>query len=105
MNPEIKTKWLEALRSDRYAQGHATLRTKDDRFCCLGVLCDVVKPDAWGKSDFSNSLAHDRNGIAFPGDQIYAAAGLEYNLGTTLAAMNDQGDSFADIADYIEEHA
>lgn len=49
MNRELKTKWLEALRSGKYKQGRSALRTIQDEFCCLGVLCDIVAPDAWSK--------------------------------------------------------
>ena len=42
MTPELKSKWLAALRSGKYQQGHETLHPTFDRFCCLGVLCDVA---------------------------------------------------------------
>lgn len=41
MKPEIKAKWLAALKSGGYKQGHGQLRTNDNKFCCLGVLCDI----------------------------------------------------------------
>lgn len=41
MNPELKAKWVAALRSGKYEQGHEYLN-KDGKFCCLGVLCDVA---------------------------------------------------------------
>jgi hypothetical protein len=48
MNPAIKTQWLEALRSGQYIQGIRSLRhinnsekNQPDKFCCLGVLCDL----------------------------------------------------------------
>jgi len=44
LKPEIKERWLEALRSGKYKQTTGYLRD-DDGFCCLGVLCDVVKND------------------------------------------------------------
>lgn len=47
MSPELKTRWLEALRSGEYKQGRAYLR-KDDKFCCLGVLCDLIDSTQWG---------------------------------------------------------
>lgn len=40
MNSRVKRLWVEALRSGEYQQGRNALRA-DDRFCCLGVLCDV----------------------------------------------------------------
>jgi len=40
MNPRIKQRWLEALRSGEYKQTSETLRDENG-FCCLGVLCDI----------------------------------------------------------------
>jgi hypothetical protein len=47
MNPEIKARWVAALRSGEYKQGKGNLRISDHRlsddvFCCLGVLCDLA---------------------------------------------------------------
>jgi len=40
MDQNIKEQWVEALRSGKYEQGRCWLRHKD-KFCCLGVLCDL----------------------------------------------------------------
>jgi hypothetical protein len=42
MNPEVKRAWVAALRSGEYQQGTGCLRSKDDKFCCLGVLTDLA---------------------------------------------------------------
>lgn len=43
MNPEIKSLWVEALRSGRYRQGQSYLHSvEDDQYCCLGVLCEIA---------------------------------------------------------------
>jgi hypothetical protein len=42
MNPEIRARWTAALRSGEYRQGRNYLR-RNDRFCCLGVLCDLAE--------------------------------------------------------------
>lgn len=47
LKPEVKQKWLQALRSGSYKQGKHVLRTADNHYCCLGVLCDVVAPELW----------------------------------------------------------
>lgn len=47
MNPEIKRRWVEALRSGRYTQGRRCLRTVAHEFCCLSVLCDLKDPHGW----------------------------------------------------------
>ena len=40
MDQNIKEQWVEALRSGEYEQGRYWLRY-EDKFCCLGVLCDL----------------------------------------------------------------
>jgi hypothetical protein len=40
MNPEVKQKWFDALRSGKYEQGSEKLRGANG-YCCLGVLCDL----------------------------------------------------------------
>lgn len=47
LTKEEKSKWIEALRSGKYRQGDTYLCQSDDksfqneRYCCLGVLCDI----------------------------------------------------------------
>ena len=37
-----RKKWVKALRAGKYQQGVGFLN-KDNKFCCLGVLCEVMK--------------------------------------------------------------
>ena len=37
----IKQRWIDALRSGQYLQGRGQLQA-DGKFCCLGVLCEVL---------------------------------------------------------------
>lgn len=39
---EFKKKWIAALRSGDYKQGHKMLKSKDDKYCCLGVACEII---------------------------------------------------------------
>lgn len=44
MKKSIADKWVKALRSGDYKQGTYRLHNKkDNTYCCLGVLCDVLK--------------------------------------------------------------
>lgn len=118
MDPELKAKWLEALRSGKYEQGIRVLKTKEGKFCCLGVLCDIS-----GKGSFIEDLG-DYDIIGGPilhanctGDVVLEnIAGLQINpkdetKGFTLTRMNDgcmpdtdsKRFSFAEIAEYIEK--
>lgn len=49
MKPEIKTKWLEALRSGEYTQADSLIQETGGQrsFCCLGVLNDISGLGEW----------------------------------------------------------
>lgn len=114
MNSEIKEKWLNLLRSNKYAQGKRFLRTNDDKYCCLGVLCDLYakehnvswEKDTYGVSDipFHTFLGQQ----SFLPNAVRIWAGLQDNIPLTtkgnLAGLNDTGRSFSEIADIIEEY-
>jgi hypothetical protein len=110
MNLEIKQKWLEALRSGKYEQGRRVLRSADDKYCCLGVLCDLIDPNAWtpGGSYFESigvcAVKHRGFYESMPGGGIREEAGLGPYESEKLAEMNDAGESFETIAKYIEEN-
>lgn len=107
MDAQSKAKWLEALRSEKYQQAQGTLRD-GDRFCCLGVLCDITKRGDWVSA----------NSVYRPNVQRYDIGGhvstmflpmilrTEFDLIDDvldpLMGMNDKGESFAMIADWIE---
>lgn len=117
MNPEIKAKWVAALRSGDYEQGSGRLR--DDRgMCCLGVLCDLHSHEtgaaAWSDGETGWDYATEKYtlpksviqwaGLATanpridPADELSALA--NYNDG---AAQKPQ-TRFPEIADLIEKH-
>lgn len=114
LKPAIKRRWLKALRSGKYKQGTGSLRDGDG-FCCLGVLCDVVKNDKalklnWeGGVWFDNSttdlgcrvtdhvLAPNQNLDELDGDM---EALMRRNDGTT----DIRRQSFKKIANLIERH-
>ncbi len=109
MNSEIKAKWLEALRSGKYVQGHRRLRRVTDlgkvTHCCLGVLCEVMGVE-YGGAQYC------------PSPSVLAVAGLpEIDYATIdkaneqplvyLTRMNDGYRdmpiaTFSDIAKWIE---
>ena len=45
MKKNIADMWIKALTSGKYKQGKYVLRTVDNKFCCLGVLCDLYNQD------------------------------------------------------------
>ena len=111
MNPQIKQKWVSALRSGDYQQGRNYLRT-DNGFCCLGVLCDLYGKENNVEWNFVNN-GHNYEFEEFESylpSSVRKWAGVEgYNFlvnnGTeTLSELNDTGSTFEQIADFIEEH-
>ena len=105
MTKTDKRKWVAALRSGEFKQGRSWLRSQvdgEDRFCCLGVACEVFgmryRSGCYGASD-----------VALP-RKLQRRLGLSYDPQVMvdgsrigLATLNDTGWSFAKIADLIEE--
>ena len=110
MNPQIKQKWVSALRSGDYQQGRNYLRT-DNGFCCLGVLCDLYGKEnnvEW-EIDEVDGYLYEKNSTLLPLSVMEWAdvdgQNADINNGTeTLAALNDRGSTFNEIADLIENH-
>lgn len=50
MTYELAKEWAEALRSGKYNQGKQCLRL-GEKYCCLGVLADVMDPDGWDSGE------------------------------------------------------
>jgi hypothetical protein len=100
MKAELKSKWVEALRSGNYEQGRGLLRA-EDQYCCLGVLCEVAGIECT-LSESDGVYAFDGES-QLPRDDTYNALGLSSKIGENLAYKNDYGRSFSEIADYIEQ--
>jgi hypothetical protein len=101
MDAQLKAKWIEALRSGEYEQGHLYLR-KNGRHCCLGVLCELT------------GLEISQGGMMVAGpyekddyEPIYKLLG-SVDVAQALWRRNDgngeRQHSFPEIADYIEKN-
>jgi hypothetical protein len=108
---DLFERWIAALRSGKYKQGRFNLRSTDDDYCCLGVLCDIVNPGGWGPS-----VAKDRYRFGGVDNTLpdHVANGLGMGWGgelptpvdgtRRLATLNDtRVYTFDQIADVIEE--
>lgn len=108
MNPEIKAKWLEALRSGKYQQTTGVLR-RGDSYCCLGVLCDLSVEGSWStlpEGDcylFVTTKEGKPNCSVLP-DAVATETKLPLTEQGRLASMNDRGKSFEQIANWIEHN-
>lgn len=115
MNPEVKAKWIAALRSEKYPQTTEILRNCQG-YCCLGVLTDLYlqeKGEEWGQQvregDTYYHFNYDAENIS---SFVINWAGLNsydpdvvYNEDlSTLITLNDKERlNFNQIADVIEE--
>jgi hypothetical protein len=99
MDAALKAKWVEALRDGKYEQGQSYLR-RGTQFCCLGVLCDLVSKNEWEVTD--SNIFRFRGVRGFLPGELRDGAGISVGEENDVANMNDNGKSFAEIADYIE---
>lgn len=111
MNPEIKQKWVDALRSGKYAQTQGVLCNgngidgEPGSFCCLGVLADILGQEWIKDSSYNRSIPvygficsenelnenGDRGGLntAELPDSILEQTGLKGPIVGKLMLMND----------------
>ena len=121
LRKDIKKKWLQALRSGKYEQGFTRLRTgseenyNESAFCCLGVLADLLDPEGWQMNyspdcssgpdcgpDCRGYYWHDACEV-LP-DEKSLPLGLSPSAQTDLAQLNDEGNDFEYIANWIDEN-
>lgn len=114
MDKELKDKWTAALRSGVYEQGHEKLNS-NGKLCCLGVLCEVLGAKKIEHADgvVSYNLLGGETSITVLSSYQARVLGISVRNITKLWHMNDGIDSkpfetksktFAEIADWIEEH-
>jgi hypothetical protein len=123
LKPEVKTAWIEALRSGDYKQGRGLLCNAKDQMCCLGVLYDVGVDgdwsldkgaadngeDVWGirermHSFYGDGFFYEVNASELP-QTVLNKVGLEEYQQDQLIQLNDaEKRSFKYIARYIEKN-
>lgn len=111
MDEKIKQQWVKALRSGEYSQAKGWLYDGEG-YCCLGVLAhihpdiqfhyeeDSGDPGLVGWYVGENPAHKETLPIEF-----IESIGLGNYLAGSLANDNDNGTSFAHIADRIEDEA
>lgn len=114
MNPEVKARWVAALRSGKYRQTRMALKDRTG-YCCLGVLCDLYAKElgmAWKATQLSERADQPRNFLAdtaLPSAQVLIWSGLDTDRDVLIGGEreslydhNDHGRTFAEIADAVE---
>lgn len=123
MNKKYKEKWIDALESGEYKQIKGRLRSSYG-YCCLGVLCDVVKDEigfGWTTHPYLAEVFSSSDGLVqvdgLPPQEVLDLVGLfpyaEHDQGipityngqpASLARANDEFSlTFTEIAQIIRE--
>lgn len=101
-------KWVEALESGEYLQGHGELRHLNE-FCCLGVACDVAIKDGLDlRVTRSGGSYIYNNSSGYLPEAVVEYYGLQCNdpyfsSGGSAISVNDGGTPFTEIARLIRE--
>lgn len=97
-------KWLAALESGRYEQGRGYLNCKN-KFCCLGVACDLFHPTAPVKleGDYDGLIGYpEENGhveTSVATKKVVEALKLRDNCGSPL--RNEEEDDYEGDSLYL----
>lgn len=131
MDPERKAQWVADLRSGEFEQGQRQL-AGNGKHCCLGVLCEAAvkagvtarleEPGKMVQFGEPSRVVSRSASVSYLPPEVAEWAGFTREsplLGVTadnnpsfienghtewLSNLNDQGATFAEIADYIEEY-
>jgi hypothetical protein len=120
MNNEVierRKRWVASLRSGEFKQGTGCLKDNNDKYCCLGVACEIYRRETsdgeWlplaNNYEFKSHVDEFDTVILTPAVVEYFGLKCENpkiknSLRYTLAELNDKGFSFEQIANVIEEY-
>lgn len=128
LSPEVKERWIESLRSGNYLQTierlKATISYDKVGYCCLGVLCEIegvpnsrvyddINNRAYFEFEFNDDFVSDTSlnydwaqerGMNSTGEFLifFELFGEKFYQLHSLAALNDDGFTFEQIADIID---
>lgn len=124
--PRVKL-LVDALRSGEFQQGQNMLRTPDDKYCCLGVACEVARLNGIGIDWQEKNTGCDcetcqqlnwrfdgtgealgRNVADWYGFDVNDRVSIDVKIGTgeditMIRANDDLGWDFQKIADALED--
>lgn len=102
----LQQKWVDALRSGKYAQCTGRLKSLDNHYCCLGVAEELLGPFEATIVDngFATYYYYDGEGATLTSTTFKMLA-MTCDGMAKLINKNDFGATFEEIADYIEANA
>ena len=100
LTPELKKKWVDALRSGKYRQSRGALKGQRG-YCCLGVLASLAGVEDEKLKKYSGDPLNNF-GIELP---VHANKRERADTETCLISLNDDAHySFKKIADWVERY-
>lgn len=89
MKEEVKAELIRRLESGQVRQASCSLRTSDNAFCCLGVICDIVAPDDWVDPKPDEDFFRHCGDGGFPSLKVRGLADLSWEEIHDLSQLND----------------
>lgn len=115
-----KRRWIDALRSGKYPQTKGTFKQLlDDKecFCATGVLADIINPELLKAQTFNRGYfldgrvvekmypkGYSRLRLQQGASDRFTLFGLPKGQFRKIVKMNDAGESFQTIANWIEKN-
>lgn len=102
-------RWLRELETTDKKQGKKLLRSKDDKYCCLGVGCELIGLTPKAPTEDGYMYGADEDEWVAP-DELIENLGLHDCCGYAkhpfehrqdIAGLNDTGKTFKEIAAII----
>lgn len=105
---QLVRQWIRALRGGVYHQGHGRLRIDSattPKFCCLGVLCDLINPRGWAGSEWRDKEGH--TSVSTLTQLVKKSIHIDNmlmvdDIDSLISLNDDEGHNFWKIADVIE---
>ncbi len=104
----FKKRWLRALRSGKFIQGEGYLKVSDDdgviKHCCLGVACEIAGAIVPYRKHKIALIENERVAKIKGITKVPASLHGFEDTASQLSTMNDSGDGFNVIANWIEKN-
>jgi hypothetical protein len=111
----VRAAWCTMLRSGMFQQGRGQLgcdapHLPAPKYCCWGVLTLLLEGENWGDEVSSDGVPRGQKELLnshgspfYASEEVSSAVGMwGLSIERELARANDDGETFAQIADRIE---
>ena len=101
-NLVLRNRWIEALWNEEYEQGYSNFRSLDDKFCVLGVLCDLYDSDQWVEQEHRYTW---KTYASFMPREISNSVGMHLDGWTRLIICNDSKKmKFKEMVEHMKRY-